>query len=271
MDKKGLIYESQDALWFSSTRFGDDKDRVIRKADGELTYFASDIAYHKDKIERGADELINLWGPDHHGYIKRVKTAIQALEFDQRLLKIIIIQLVTLKNKEKMSKRAGSFVLLSELIEDLGKDATRFYYLTRRNSSHLEFDIDLAKKASFDNPLYYIQYVCARIESIFKKAPKASFSTKFSKLLNNPEELNLVRSLLQFTYCLEKARCTLEPVFVIEYLRGLAADFHRFYEKVRVIDEDKELTQARLNLLKGVKEVFHCGLKLLGITPVEEM
>ena len=170
-----------------------------------------------------------------------------------------------------MSKRAGTFILLSELVEDLGKDAARFYYLTRRNSSHLEFDIDLAKQASFDNPLYYIQYVCARIESIFKKAPKASCNAKFSKLLNDPEELNLLRSLLQFTYCLEKARCTLEPVLVIEYLKSLAASFHRFYEKVRVIDEDKKMTQARLNLLKGVKIVFHCGLGLLGITPVEKM
>ena len=271
LKKKGLIYEDQDALWFSSTKFGDDKDRVIRKADGELTYFASDIAYHKEKIERGVNELINLWGPDHHGYIKRVKTAIQALGYSEDILKIIIVQLVTLKTKEKMSKREGTFILLSELIEDLGKDTTRFYYLTRRNSSHLEFDIDLAKKASFDNPLYYIQYVCARIESIFKKAPKASFNTKFNKLLNDPEELNLLRSLLQFTYCLEKARCTLEPVFVIEYLKSLAASFHQFYERVRVIDEDQDITQARLNLLKGVKEVFHCGLKLLGITPVEKM
>ena len=271
LGKKGLMYEKDGALWFSSTKFGDDKDRVIKKADGELTYFASDIAYHKDKIGRKFDELINLWGPDHHGYIKRVKTSIQALGYSQDLLKIIIVQLVTLTTKERMSKRAGTFVRLSELTEDLGKDATRFYYLTRRNSSHLEFDIDLAKKTSFDNPLYYIQYVCARIESIFKKAPKASFNTKFSILLKEEEELNLLRALLQFTYCLEKARSSLEPVFVIEYLKSLASSFHKFYEKVRVIDEDKDLTQARLNLLKGVKTVFHCGLGLLGITPVEKM
>ncbi|NQT28524.1 MAG: arginine--tRNA ligase, partial [Candidatus Omnitrophica bacterium] len=153
LKKKGLIYEKDGALWFSSTKFGDDKDRVIRKADRELTYFASDIAYHKDKIDRKFNKLINLWGPDHHGYINRVKAVIKALKHDQDILKIIIIQLVTLKTKERMSKRAGTMILLSDLIKDVGLDAARFYYLTRRNSSHLEFDLDLAKEASFNNPL----------------------------------------------------------------------------------------------------------------------
>jgi arginyl-tRNA synthetase len=269
--KKELIYEKEGAVWFASTKLGDDKDRVVKKADGELTYFASDIAYHNDKAKRNFDELINLWGPDHHGYIKRVKTAIWALGYREDILKILIIQLVTLKTKERMSKRAGTFISLSDLISDVGKDATRFYYLTRKNSSHLEFDIDLAKEASFDNPLYYIQYVCARIESIFKKALPLAPKENLSSLLAHEEEMGLLRTLLQFSYCLEKAYYSLEPVFIIEFLKNLAAQFHKFYERVRVIEDDKDKTCARLNLLQGVKTVFHCGLSLLGITPVEKM
>lgn len=269
--KKDLIYEKEGALWFSSTRFGDDKDRVIKKADGELTYFASDIAYHKDKTERGYNKLINLWGPDHHGYIKRVKTSLQALGLSQEILQIIIIQLVTLKTKQRMSKRAGTFILLSELIADVGPDAARFYYLSRKNSSHLEFDIDLAKAASFDNPLYYIHYVCARIESIFRKAKTISPKPVNSKFLVETQEIELLRTVLQFSYCLEKSYCACEPVFIIEFLKNLASDFHKFYEKVRVLDQDKTKRQARLNLLFGVRTVFHCGLNLLGIQPVEKM
>ena len=271
LKKKGLIYEKDGALWFSSTKFGDDKDRVIKKADGELTYFASDIAYHKDKIDRKFNKLINLWGPDHHGYIKRVKSAIKALKHDEDILKIIIIQLVTLKTKERMSKRAGTMILLSDLIKDVGPDASRFYYLTRRNSSHLEFDIDLAKEASFNNPLYYIQYVCARIESIFRKVKKVSIKSSFSKYLKDPEDLALLRALLQFSYCLEKAYYSQEPVFIIEFLKSLAASFHKFYEKKKVLDEDKKISQARINLISAVRIVFHCGLSLLGIKPAERM
>lgn len=271
LQKKDLIYEKEGALWFAATKFGDDKDRVIKKADGELTYFTSDIAYHRDKMNRNYDELINLWGPDHHGYIKRVKTALYALGHKKEVLKVIIIQLVTLKTKERMSKRAGTFVLLSDLINDIGKDASRFYYLTRKNSSHLEFDLDLAKKASFDNPLYYIQYVCARIESIFKKAKVNSFGSRYTSYLKEDEELNLLRQLLQFVHCLDKTYYSLEPVFIIEFLKSLAAGFHKFYEKIRVIDNDKNITQARLNLIEAVRIVFHCGLNLLGIKPAKKM
>jgi arginyl-tRNA synthetase len=271
LHKKELIYEKDGAIWFRATKFGDDKDRVIKKADGQLTYFASDIAYHKNKAERGYNELINLWGPDHHGYIKRVNTAMNALGAKKCLLKVLIIQLVTLKTKERMSKRAGTFIRLSELIEDVGKDAARFYYLSRKNSSHLEFDIDLAKQASFDNPLYYIQYVCARIESIFRKASHSDFDIAYTSYLQKEEELSLLRTSLQFSHYLQRAYYSCEPVFIIEYLKNLAAAFHKFYEKVRVIDEDTSLTKARLNLIKGVHVVFHCGLNILGITPVEKM
>ncbi len=271
LQTKKLVYEKDGALWFRTSQFGDDKDRVIRKADGELTYFASDIAYHQDKLRRGADELINLWGPDHHGYIQRVKSALLALKSKKEILKIVIIQLVSLKTKQRMSKRAGTFILLSDLINDIGRDTSRFYYLMRKNSSHLEFDLDLAKETSFDNPLYYIQYVSARIESIFKKAKATSFNSKFSRLLEEEEEINLLRSLLQFSYCLEKTYYSLEPVYIIEFLKSLATEFHRFYERVRVIDTDKDKTQSRLNLLRAVKIVFTCGLNLLGITPAKKM
>jgi len=246
LQRRRLNYEKQGALWFTAAKFG-------------------------DKAERKYDQLINLWGPDHHGYIKRVTAALQALGYRQNLLRVVIVQLVSLTTKERMSKRAGTFVLLADLIKDVGKDAARFYYLTRKNSSHLEFDIALAKKASFDNPLYYIQYVCARIESIFRKAKGLGYNTRHSRKLTTPEELTLLRILLQFSYCLEKAYFSLEPVFVIEFLKTLASSFHKFYERVRVLDEDTAVTQARLNLLYAVRIVLHCGLKLLGITPVKKM
>jgi arginyl-tRNA synthetase len=271
LKEKNLIYEKDNAFWFSSTSFGDDKDRVVEKADGELTYFASDIAYHQDKIERGFEELINLWGPDHHGYIERVKAAIEALGYKREILKVIIMQLVSLKTKEKMSKRKGTAILLSDLINDVGKDTARFYYLLRRNSSHLEFDIDLAKEASFNNPLYYIQYACARIESIFEKAKIKKFHTAYGKFLNDEEELNLLRLLLQFSYCLEKAYYTLEPVFIIEYLKNLAAIFHKFYETKRVLGEEESIMQARVSLLEATRIVLHCALNLLGIEPAKKM
>ncbi|UCC95385.1 MAG: arginine--tRNA ligase [Candidatus Omnitrophota bacterium] len=270
LKKKGHIYEKEGACWFSSTHFGDDKDRVIQKGAGSFTYFASDIAYHREKIKREFDELINLWGPDHHGYIERVIASIEAFGFSREILKIIIIQLVSIKTKERMSRRKGTAVLLSDLIDEVGKDAVRFYYLTRRNSSHLEFDIDLAQEASFNNPLYYVQYACARIESIFRKAKKKSLPSH-SEFLQSEDEINLLRLLLQFSYSLEKAYYSLEPVFIIEYLKSLAAYFHKFYERRRVLGEAQNVMCARLNLLKATKVVLGCGLTLLGIKPLKRM
>jgi arginyl-tRNA synthetase len=271
LSDKGLLYEQDDAVWFSSTKLGDDKDRVVKKRDEGLTYFASDIAYHKDKIDRGFTELINLWGPDHHGYINRVKAAIEAVGKPKDILQVIIIQLVTLKSKEKMSKRRGTMIRFSDLVADVGKDTARFYYMLRRNSSILEFDLDLAKEASFNNPLYYVQYACARINSIFKKAQIKELSSDYNKFLQTPEELVLLRLLLQFIYSMEKAYLCLEPVFVIEYLKSLAAGLHKFYETTKVISDDKKITHARLNLLAAARIVLHCGMEILGITPVEHM
>ncbi len=269
--KKDLLYDKEDALWFAATKFGDDKDRVIRKSDGELTYFASDIAYHQDKIERGAQGLINLWGPDHHGYIERVKSAIAALGYERTILNVVIIQLVSLKTKEKMSKRKGTAILLSDLVSEVGKDASRFYYLTRKNSSLLEFDVELAQSMSFNNPLYYAQYACARIESIFKKAQTHDFTTGHNTALQSEEEFILIRTLLQFHYALEKAYYPLEPVFLIEYVKSLAACFHKFYETSKVIGEEKAKECARLNLLEATRIILHCALGLLGIEPAKKM
>ena len=260
---------SEKRIKLALSKFGDDKDRVLKKTDGELTYFASDIAYHKDKLRRQFDMLINLWGPDHHGYIKRVKSSIKALGCKKDILTVIIIQLVSLKTKERMSKRKGTAILLADLIKDVGTDAARFYYLLRKNSSPLEFDIDLAKTASFDNPLYYIQYAYARIHSIFRKAEVNSFSLQGEFL--EEEDLSLARDILQFAHCLDKAYYNLEPVFIVEYLKALAASFHKFYEKSRVLSDDKNVRAARLSLLEAVRVVIDCGLAILGITPLKKM
>lgn len=270
--EKGLIYEDQDkVVWFASTKFGDDKDRVIKKGDGELTYFASDIAYHWDKLQRKFKMLINLWGPDHHGYIERVKASIEALGYNRDALTVIIIQLVSLKTKEKMSKRKGTAILLSDLIDEVGKDAARFYYLLRRNSSQLEFDVELACEATLNNPLYYVQYANARIESIFRKANVTTWNGEQNKHLTEEGEINYLRGLLQFSNCLDKAYYTLEPVFIVEFLKATAANFHKFYENTRVIGDDANVTAARLNLLQATRIILHCGLDILGIKPAQKM
>lgn len=262
---KGFIYEKDGALWFCSSKFGDDKDRVLRKQDGELTYFASDITYHYDKIKRGFSRLINLWGPDHHGYINRVKASIKALGFDNTILDIIIVQLVNIKSKERMSRRKGTALLLSDLFEDVGKDATRFYYLLRRTSSHLEFDIDLAKKASFDNLLYYIQYAHARICSVFRKAGVNEFILEANNYIDG-DELSLLRQIFKFGFSLENIYYTLEPLHLIDYLKELATEFHKFYERHRILCDDKNMMRLRINLLEGIRIVLSCGLKLLGVS-----
>ena len=269
LKKRGFIYEKDGAVWFRSSRFGDDKDRVLIKKDGALTYFAADIAYHQNKFLRKPKELINLWGPDHHGYIPRIKSAASALGFDAQKLKVIIIQLVKVSSG-RMSRRKGTVILLRQLIEEIGKDAARFYYILRKNSSHLEVDIELAKKESFDNPLYYIQYAHARIMSIFKKAKVKQFSARFNRYAGK-DDLDLLREVLKFGYVLDNVYYSLEPVLIVEYLKSLAASFHKYYEKNRVITENKEETAARLNLLFAVKTVFALGLEILGIKAAEKM
>ena len=275
LKKKNLIYEEEEALWFRSTEFGDDKDRVLRKKTGEYTYLAPDIAYHWTKFERGFEWLVNLWGPDHHGYIPRLTAACQALGYlpkDQ--LKILIVQLVTLYRKGqpvRMSTRAGEFVTLRELFEEVGVDATRFFFLLRRVESHLDFDLDLAKKQSDENPVYYLQYAHARISGILKFAERPVEAKVNLERLGAPEEVELVKKLQEFPEVLVGASQSLEPYRVVEYLREVAAVFHKFYALHRVVTEDRELTAARLLLVDGVRIVLRNGLAVLGVSHPETM
>ncbi|MGB9935476.1 arginine--tRNA ligase [Thermodesulfovibrio yellowstonii] len=268
----GFIYEKDGALWFHSTAFGDDKDRVIVKSDGTYTYFASDIAYHKNKIERGFDELINIWGADHHGYIQRVKAAVQALGMSDSQIKILLVQMVNLLREGKpvqMSKRAGTFVTLRELIDEIGADTTKFIFLTRRHDSHLEFDIEIAKKQSHENPVYYVQYAHARINSIFVKAQGEP--ERFTGELFNEDELRIIKKVLIYPMIFELSVQMREPHRITFYLQELAALFHSYYHKYRVISENDELTETRLSLCKAIMFVLKHGLRMLGVKAPEKM
>lgn len=277
LKKKNYLYEEEGALWFKSTLFGDDKDRVLIKSDGSYTYITPDIAYHKEKSARGYRRMINIWGPDHHGYIPRLKAACQALGIKPEMLNVIIVQLCTLMSAGqpvKMSTREGEFITLRQVIEEVGKDAAKFFFLMRRTDSHLDFDIELAKKKSLENPIYYIQYAHARICSIMEFKQKKNI--KLSKLdlayLNEPEELEIIRTLRLFPLTLINISRTLEPYTLTLYLRKLAGLFHGFYQKHRVIQGDNpQLTAARLLLIDCVRQVLANGLGLLGISAPAKM
>ena len=277
LKEKGFLYEKDGALWFSSTRFGDDKDRVLRKRDGAYTYITPDIAYHKNKFNRGFDMLIDLWGPDHHGYIARIKAACQAMGKDKDLLSVLIIQLVTLSRSGvlmRMSTREGEFITLRQVIDEVGKDVTRFFFLTRHRDSHLDFDLELAKKESMENPVYYIQYAHARICGILEhknKQGKGKDKGKALELLYTEEELSILRILREFPEILEESAQDLEPHRLISYLMKLAAAFHTFYSKHRVVSDDANLTSARLVLIESLKIVFLKALTLLGVSCPEKM
>ncbi len=274
LKKKNLVREEGGALWFVSTQFGDDKDRVLRKQTGDYTYLAPDIAYHLTKFERGFKLLVNLWGPDHHGYIPRMKAACQALGHDAEALRVLIVQLVTLYRQGqpvRMSTRAGEFVTLRELFEEVGVDATRFFFVMRRIESHLDFDLDLAKAQSDENPVYYLQYAHARISGILKFGKREIHSQVKPDRLSSPEEADLMKKLQEFPRILIAAAQSLEPYRVVEYLRELAAQFHKFYSLHRVVTEDEELTKARLFLSDCARIVLRNGLRVLGITTPESM
>ena len=278
---RGFIYEREGAVWFHSSRLGDDKDRVLVKSDGEQTYFAPDIAYHRDKFARGFDRLIDLWGPDHHGYVARMKAAVSALGYDGARFTPLIVQLTTLfrgKQKLSMSTRMGEFVTLREVMDEVGVDAARYFLVRMRTDSHLNFDLDLAKKRSNDNPVYYVQYVHARICSIFKKLAekKPDFTLppweKVSLgMLRQDEELNLLTLLSDFPYAVECSAEALEPHQLCNYLEELAAAFHQCYTKHTVISDDHDLTAARLALAEGVRIIVRNGLDLLGVSAPEQM
>ncbi len=276
---KGFIYEMDGALWFKATAFGDEKDRVIIKQDGEYTYFTSDIAYHRKKIERAYDELIDIWGADHHGYIPRVKSVIAALGYPEEKLKILLVQMVSLLRGGKpvqMSKRAGEFVTLREVIEEVGPDTTKFIFLTRRPDSHLEFDLEVAKTQSAENPVFYVQYANARINSIFSHADEKGIDADkladadFTLLTQN-EELRIIKKLLMYPMIFEGAVNAYEPHRITFYLQELSGLFHPYYNKHRVLADDIELTKARLALCQAVRVVLREGLGILGITAPEKM
>ncbi|MFC1808468.1 arginine--tRNA ligase, partial [Candidatus Omnitrophota bacterium] len=241
---KGYIYEKDNAVWFESIKFGDDKDRVIKKSDGSYTYVTPDIAYHEDKFKRGFNWLIDLWGPDHHGYISRIKSASLAFGRDAEALSLLIVQLATLSRAGKpvrMSTREGEFITLREVIDEVGKDVARFFFLVRRKDSHLDFDLELAKKESMDNPIYYIQYAHARICGIleYKRSQKIEVKKADNlSLINTEEELNILRILREFPDVINWSAQNLEPHRVITYLMELAGSFHHFYNKHRVVGDD---------------------------------
>ncbi|MGB4521104.1 MAG: arginine--tRNA ligase, partial [Candidatus Omnitrophota bacterium] len=242
LKKKGYLYEQEGALWFKSTQFGDDKDRVVIKSDGSYTYLAPDIAYHQDKYRRGFDWLINLWGPDHHGYISRLKASVQAFGKSTNSLSIIIVQLATIFRAGKpvqMSTRRGQYITLREVLDEVGRDASRFFFLMRRTSSHLDFDLEIAKKQTSENPVFYVQYAHARICSILRSSNIKIEAKKINlALLKEKEEVALIKKLWQFSYILNVCLVTQDPYMLTVYLQEVAENFHKFYDLYRVLGGD---------------------------------
>ena len=277
LQDNGNIYEQDGALWLKSTAYGDDKDRVVIRDNGVPTYLAADIAYHHNKYERGFDRLINIWGADHHGYVCRVKAAMAALGHDPEKLKVLLLQMVALfRGGElvKMSKRTGQSVTLNELMEEVGTDAARYFFLMRSLDSQLDFDLDLAKKKSNYNPVYYIQYAHARICSIFRQAEetKLTLSDKpqFS-LLTDPSEIDLIKKIEEYPEEVEKAAADYAPQRIARYSYDLASLFHSFYNKCRIMGVDPQLAEARLALVTVTAHVIRHSLGILGVSAPDHM
>lgn len=275
--KRGYVYDSEGAVWFKASAFGEEKDRVLVRANGEPTYFAADIAYHKNKFGRGFDRVINIWGADHHGYVARMKAAIEALGYPPEKLEVIIGQLVNLLRggePVRMSKRTGEMVTLDELLEEVGRDATRFFFLMRSTDSPLDFDIELAKEQSNENPVYYVQYAYARISSIIRyaKAEGIDLSGEINyNRLETESELDLIKKLAEWPEILERVSRQRAPHPLTAYAQELAAVFHYFYTKCRVVGEDKELSTARMSLSEATRAVLKSVLNMLGISAPERM
>ena len=274
LDEKGMTYEKDGALWFATTKFNDDKDRVLRKTDGSYTYLVPDIAYHKDKLDRGFDMLVDLLGADHHGYIPRLKASIEALGNDPDKLQVDIIQMVRLvENGEevKMSKRLGNAVTIRELCDEVGVDAVRYFFVQRAVDTHFDFDLGLARKQSNDNPVYYAQYAHARMCSILRQAPEMKEAENFD-LLTHEKEIALMKYINEFTNVVADAAKTRSPHKVCNYIQKLAAYFHSFYNACKVIDmEHEELSAQRLALLKATKITLKNALELIGVEAIEKM
>ncbi len=275
---KGYLYEADGALWFKATAFGDEKDRVVRRSNGATTYFASDIAYHLHKFQQGYTQVVDIWGADHHGYVPRLQAAAQALGFTGRL-QVILVQLVSLLRQGEpvaMTTRGGTFVTLREVIDEVGKDAARFIFLSRRPDAHLEFDLEVAKQQNSENPVYYVQYAHARLASVFRQAAAqgiemAALDAARFALLTLPEELTLLKMLANYPELVEGAARNLEPHRITYFLTELAAQLHSYYYKHRFISDDAELTQARFWLVESVKTVLAHGLGILGVEAPETM
>ena len=273
---KGYIYEEDEAVWFASSEFGDDKDRVVIKSNGSPTYMGADIAYHLDKINRGFDKLINVWGADHHGYIDRMKASVEALGYERDLLEIIIVQIVNLMSGDEklpMSKREGEFVTMRELMEEVGLDAARYFFIMRSTDSHFDFDLDLAKKESKDNPVYYIQYAHARICSIKDNTEElaADLETADLGLLEDEAEKELLQYLAYYPEEIKQAARQRAPHRLANYIYDLANAFHVFYNKCQVLTEDRQLSLARLKLVEAARIVLVNALNIIGVSAPEQM
>jgi arginyl-tRNA synthetase len=280
LKKSGHVYEKAGALWFRSTDYGDEKDRVVVRENGQKTYFAHDIAYHMDKLERGYDQVIDIWGADHHGYVPRVKAALAAIGDDPERLHVLLVQFAILyKGGERMqmSTRSGEFVTLRELRHEVGNDAARFFYVLRKCEQHMDFDLDLAKSQSNDNPVFYVQYAHARIYSVFRQMKEKGFAhdpangDRNLARLTEPHERALIERLARYPEVLEAAATAREPHQVAYYLRELAYDFHTYYGAHTFLVDDAAVRDARLNLIVATRQVIANGLKLLGVSAPESM
>ena len=274
----GHIYKKDGALWFKTTNYGDEKDRVVVRDNGNHTYFASDIAYHLEKLERGYDKIINVWGADHHGYIPRVKASIGALGHKPDKLEILLVQFANLYRggqKVQMSTRSGSFVTLEDLRKEVGNDAARFFYILRKSEQHMDFDLDLAKSKTNENPVFYIQYAHARICSVFRQANEKGVKSNLAEanlsLLTEEVEKDILRELSRYKGVIESAATQYEPHQLAYYLRDLATQFHSYYNACTFILEDQDLTQARLSLIHAAKQILRNGLSILGVGAPESM
>lgn len=280
LQEAGYLYEKDGATWFASSRLGDEKDRVVVRENGQMTYFASDIAYHLNKLERGFDQIINIWGADHHGYIPRVKAAIKALGGAPERLHVLLVQFAVLyrgEEKVQMSTRSGEFVTLRQLRNEVGKDAARFFYVMRKSDQHMDFDLKLATSRTNENPVYYVQYAHARICSVFRQLDEKGWKRDLAggmnrlDLLTETHELALINTLSRYTEVVEQSAVQHEPHHLVHYLRELAYEFHTYYNAHQFLVEDAALRDARLNLIAAVRQVIGNGLSLLDVSAPEAM
>jgi len=280
LKKSGHAYEKDGATWFRSTDYGDEKDRVLVRENGQKTYFAHDIAYHMDKLERGYDQVIDIWGADHHGYVPRIKAALAAIGDNPERLHVLLVQFAILYQggeRMQMSTRSGEFVTLRELRDEVGNDAARFFYVLRKCEQHMDFDLDLAKSQSNDNPVYYVQYAHARIHSVFRQMQEKGFQhdpangDRHLARLTETHEITLIQRLARYPEILEAAARDHEPHQLAYYLRELTYDFHTYYGAHTFLVEEDALRDARLNLIVATRQVIANGLQLLGVSAPESM